>query len=189
MSDPVYRAFLETVEEDSAKVVAESNILRLVPYRDGEGPPNTYRGVITDIEHLERLADGTVRHSLAPILFDVQFPPDYLRSLDEDLQFRISRVHVSLYHPNIRSGLVCLGPRFRCGTRLKPLVEHLYGIFSARTRATDHAFNPEPRHYYLNHVDEIKALRAAPLWRRPVASRVDVKPAAPVGSREGAQRS
>ncbi len=175
MTDPIYRAFLETVKEDAAKINAESDILRLVASRDGGGPPSKYQGIFTDVQYLVRSGDGTIRHSLDPILFGLNFPADYLRSIDPDLQFRVAGVYVPLYHPNIRKGLVCLGPGFACGTRLRPLVEQIYAIFSARVHATDHAFDSEARHYYLTHVDEIRALRSAPLWRRPVALRVDVK--------------
>ena len=175
MTDPIYRAFLETVEEDAAKLNAESDTLRLVASSNGGGPPSKYRGVFTDVEYLVRSEDGTIRHSLDPILFGLNFPADYLRSVDPGLQFRVAAAYVLLYHPNIRKGMICLGPGFAPGTRLGPLVEQIHAIFSARVHATDDAFDSEARQYYLTHVDEIRALRSAPLWRRPVALRVDVK--------------
>ena len=71
----------------------------------------------------------------------------------------------------MRGGIVCLGPFFRPGTSIRPLVEQIYRIVSGRDFATGHAFDGEACEYYLSHLDQVRALRAAPLWRRPLATR------------------
>lgn len=186
MTDPVHRAFLEGAAEDAAQINRASEVVRLVPLRNGPGPSEIYTGMFRDIEHLERTQDGTVRHSSDLIPFTVRFPPDYLVSVNPDLQARVVRIHTPILHPNIRGGHVCLGTDFAPGTRLKPLITHLHLIVSSRIFATDHPFDSEARQYYLDHADEIRRLRAAPLWRRPVALNVSVhRPASPdAGIRE-----
>jgi hypothetical protein len=172
MRDEVYLGFLSTAAEDAAALDAASDILTLTP-RPSEGMPSSvYDGWLTDVEHLERGADGTVRRAETPIGFTVEFPPDYCRSIDPGLQFRVARVHVPLFHPNANAGgIVCLGPHFRPGTRMRGLVQELYAIVSGRNFASDHAFDGKAALYYLSHLDQIRSLRAKPLWRAPLAGR------------------
>jgi hypothetical protein len=166
--DPVYTAFLESAAEDAAASIAASDILSL-RLRPGAGAAaDTYDGWLVGVEHLERAALGTARVSDAPVLFTVHFPRDYCRSTDPKLQFRVASVRTPLWHPNALGGILCLGPYFRPATRLRPLLEQIHGIVSGRIRATDDAFDKEAAHYYLVHLDQVRALRARPLWRRPV---------------------
>jgi hypothetical protein len=130
------------------------------------------------VEHLERAADGTVRVSPDAVRFRLQFPDDYCRSVQPDLQFRVASVHTPLVHPNCRGGILCLGPHFRPATRIRPLVEHVYRIITGKTIAPDHAFDADAARYYLAHLGQVQALRAQPLWSRPVARRARVTRAA-----------
>ena len=165
-TDPVYAAFLAVVAVDAAAVCAASDILTL---RAGGGsPPHTYNGCLRDVEHLERGIDDRVMVSAAPVPFLLSFPPDYCRSADPKLQFRVVSTAAPLVHPNVRGGMVCLGQHFRPGTRVKPLIEQIYRIVSGRTFATADAFDAPSRDYYLTHLDQVRSLRSAPLWRRPV---------------------
>ncbi len=168
MSDPVYEAFLETVAEDVRAINADSDILTLVASPGARVPPDAYEGWLQDVEHLERGVDGTAQVSSLPVGVTIYMPQDYLRSTDPNLQFRVVRVHCPLLHPNIKGGVVCLGPHFRPGTRVRPLVQQIYGIISARVFATNHAFDAEACKYYLHHLEQVGALRARPLWRRAV---------------------
>lgn len=177
MPDPVFDAFLETVTEDVAEVNRASDILQLVARPTPGAWPRTYHGVLRGVEHLARAADGTVCVSAAEVPFTLDFPDDYCRSIDPNLQFRIARVHVALVHPNSRGGLLCLGPHFRPGTRVRPLVQQIYGIICGRVIATHHAFDPEARDYYLRHLDQVRALQARPLWRREVTTAVHARAA------------
>ncbi|MFQ5667694.1 MAG: hypothetical protein ACE5I7_14875 [Candidatus Binatia bacterium] len=180
MSDPVYDAFLETAAEDVLAVNAASDILQLTPDPAAGRLPHTYNGWLQEVEHLDRAGDGTAYVSAATVGFTIHFPAEYCRSTGADLQFRVVRLHFPLLHPNTKGGMVCLGPHFRPGTRLRPLVHQIYGIISGRIFATDHAFDAEACMYYLRHLDQVRALRARPLWRRRVAGRVRVEGAAGV---------
>ncbi len=176
MNDPVFRAFLCTAADDAAAVGRESDILRLVGDPRTGDPPNLYYGVLTGLEHLELDHERIPRVTRESLPFRVYFPHDYCRAfLDPALQFRVVTFYASLFHPNVSGSQVCLGPGFRAGTRLRTLAEQIYGIASSRVFATDHAFDPQARQYFLDHIAEIRALRAPPLWRRPVATRVRVR--------------
>ena len=37
------------------------------------------------------------------------------------------------------------------------------------------AFNPAAAEYWIRHVEQVRALRSRPLWRRPLASRVRIE--------------
>lgn len=174
MKDPVYHAFLQTAAEDAAEINRQSDVVRLFSHPlDGE-PPFAYRGVLREVEHLERTGEG-VRAITAPILFRVYFPERYCRAFDGRLQFEVIALATPVFHPNVRGGRVCLGPAFRGGTRLRALMEQFYRIASARVFAPAHAFDADAQNYYLDHVDDITRLRAPPLWRRPVATRTTVR--------------
>lgn len=187
MIDPIYEDFLCTVARDARLVNAESDLLRLVgePRRAGAAA-SVYHALLRDTEHLVRDSTGNVRVSSAPIPFSVGFPDDYLSCLDSGLQFRVARVHPQhpIFHSNVQhGGLLCLGPDFAPGTRLRPLVEQLYGILSFAIIATDHPFDVEAARYLVEHVEQVRALRAPPLWRRPVAGEVRVEALDGVGDR------
>jgi len=185
MNDAVYEAFLDTAAEDAQAVDAASDILTLVASPLEGTPPCTYEGWLDDVEHLERGADGLPQVSAAKVGFTIHFPSDYCRSTDPNLQFRVARLHFPLFHPNSKGGVVCLGPHFRPGTRVRPLVQQLYGIIAARVFATDHAFDADACTYYLRHLDQIAAFRARPLWRRPVVQRTRLERTRPVSSTLG----
>jgi hypothetical protein len=175
MHDPVYRAFLQTAAEDAASTNADSDIVRLVPDPRTGDPPDTYHGLLSHVEHLERSRSGAPRVTTEPISFRLHFPADYCRSLDPNLQFKVVTVPTRLFNPNVRGSFVCMGPQFSPGTRLRAVVEQFYRIASGRAIATDHAFDPEVREYFLDHIEEVRKLSARPLWRRSVSARVSVR--------------
>jgi hypothetical protein len=170
MSDFAYDGFLETSAEDAQEVNAASDTVQVVGRPRPGALPHTYDSVLRDVEHLEWVGDGTVRVSSDPLSFVISFPFDYCRSTDPQLQFRVARFTTPLLHPNCqRSGIICQGSGFRPGTRLRPLIQEVYTIACGRNCRTDHAFDPAAAEYYLAHLDQVRALRARPLWRRPVA--------------------
>ncbi len=176
MSDFVSDGFLETAAEDAVALCAASDILLLEADAGSGAPPHTYTGWLRDVEHFERSTAGTVAVSAAAVKFTVHFPADYCRSIDPQLQFRVARVHGALVHPNCHGGVVCLGPHFRPGTRLRPLVEQLYDMIAARVFATNHAFDAAAARYYLQHLEEVRTLKSPPLWRRRLAASIRVEP-------------
>jgi ubiquitin-protein ligase len=175
MSDSVYSGFLRSVEDAMPRALGRSDILKLAPIPHSGSPPAGYCGALSGIEHFERGGDETVHISDRSVTFTISFPADYLRSVDDTLQFRIARVNAPLFHPNCREdGTLCLGPQFRPGTALEPLLETIYGIVASKVVATHHAFDKRACQYFLSHTDEVRQLRqrAPGLWRRPVAARV-----------------
>jgi hypothetical protein len=175
MTDNVYSSFLRGVVAATAHALSRSDILKLAPISRSGDPPAAYFGALSGIEHFERGGDGTVHITDRQVPFTIGFPGDYLRSVDDTLQFRIARVNVPLFHPNCREdGTLCLGPQFRPGTALEPLLETIYGIVASKVVATHHAFDKRACQYFLSHTDEVRKLRqrAPGLWRRPVAARI-----------------
>jgi len=175
MTDRVYQGFLESALADVGRIHAESEIVRLVPDPGSGNPPRIYHGIMREVEHYERGPDGMFRVSNDAVPFRVEFPADYCRSIDFNLQLRVVRCDPRIVHPNIHGGIICLGWGFHPSTRLRGVIQHLYQILSSRVAATDNALNREAAQFFLQHQAEIRALRAKPLWRRPVASRVQVR--------------
>jgi len=171
--DRSYLACLTVAREDARCVNAESDAMRLVADPHSGEPPCVYHGLLRGCEHF-RWGPTGIAVSADPLSFSLHLPADYLRSVDPNLQFRVLEVHADLVHPNVHGGLVCLGPGFRPGTRLRALAEIAYGILSSRVFATDHAFSREHRDYYLRHIEDVRRLRAQRLWRGSAAASVRV---------------
>ena len=175
MTDRVYQGFLESAVADTQRINAESEIVRLIPEPNSGDTPRIYHGLMQEVEHYERGPDGTFRVSNNAVSFSVEFPADYCRSIDFNLQLRVVRCDSGVVHPNIHGGIVCLGNGFRPSTRMRGVIQHFYQIVSSRVAATDNAFDLEAAQFFLKHHAEIRALRAKPLWRRPLAARVQVR--------------
>ena len=185
MQDEVIRAFRGRVAEDASRIRDESSIVRLVADPMSGDPPSRYVGLLTGIEYFERGEGGAIRVSGLPLPFTLDFTDDYCSCTDGSLQLRVARVHSLMAHPNQGpGGAICLGPRFSPGTRLRPLLEHLYRICSARVYASDSPWDPHAADFFRRHPDRVRALRAEPLWQRPVAASVRVETAC----REGEAR-
>lgn len=175
MTDRVYQGFLESALIDVRRIHAESEIARLIPNPNSGNPPRIYHGLMRDVEHYERSLDGTFRVSNSAVSFSVEFPADYCRSIDFNLQLRVVRCDPRIVHPNIHGGIVCLGAGFRPSTRIRGLIQHFYQILSSRVTTTDNAFDRDAAQFFIKHQADIRALRAKPLWRRPTAARVQVR--------------
>jgi len=175
MIDNVYTEFLSNAAREAARCRRDSRILTLTAVPASGNPPASYLAVYHDIAHFEPAAGGTVGLSARSIPVVIHFPADYLRSVDPTLQFRVGRVNAPILHPNCRAdGTLCLGNRFRPGTSLRALLETIHGVLSYRIVATDNAFDPMARDYFLDHIAEVRGLRdrAPSLWNRPVAAKV-----------------
>jgi ubiquitin-protein ligase len=173
--DAVYAAFLETAAADAVAVNADSDTVRLAAVPGSGEPPSAYDGVFREVEHFERAPEGTVFPTTAPVRFRLSFEPDYLRSSDPRLQFRVARIYAPIVHPNVSTGLVCLGDAFRPGTSLRGVVDHLYRIVAGRVRATHHALDADGQRFFLQHMEEVERLGARPLWRRRLAQSARVE--------------
>ena len=175
MRDPVFAGFLESAVADAKYVEQESDCLRLNPDPATGDPPRTYHGVLRGAEHYVRDSQGAFVVTRRPIPFQIDFPDDYLQTLDPNLQFRVVCTSRQLVHPNVRGGVVCLGGRFRPATRLRSVVEQFFGIATSLVAAIDHPFDLVAAEFYLDHLDVIRGFANEPLRRRPLAASVRVE--------------
>jgi hypothetical protein len=179
--------FRRRFAEEVPGIARESEIADLVADPTSGDPPRLFPGVLRSVEHFERRSDGTIHASSAPIFFVIELPDDYCSCVDGSLQLRVATVCVPLFHPNVsRGGIVCLGPRFRPSTRVRPLLDHLYAICASRVFASESPWDAESGSFYRNSLGRVRALRAAPLWRQPLAARARVEPLPPRPPQAGA---
>ena len=178
MYDDVIEAFRRRVAQDVLRLRDESTSLRLVADPMSGDPPSRFHGLLMGVEHFERAADGGIRASGSAVPFSFDFPADYCSCSDGSLQLRVARVRGPMLHPNVGpAGVVCFGPRFRPGTRLRPLLEHFHRICSGRVFASENAFDPIAADFFRRNPERVHSLRALPLWRAPVAGSVRVEAA------------
>jgi hypothetical protein len=175
MDDPVHTGFLESAQGDALQIGPESDCVRLDADPATGHPPRRYLGLLKGAEHYVRDAEGSFVVTRRPIPFQIDFPDDYLRSLDPNLQFRVLSTSRQVIHPNVHGGVVCLGGRFRPGTRLRSIVEQFHGIATSRVMALDHPFDRQAAEFFRAHLDTVRAFRNEPLWRRPLAASVRVE--------------
>jgi hypothetical protein len=171
---PVLEAFLTSVARDAERAASESDVLRIVADRSSGTPPSEYRALLLSVEHFERDRDGSVRLTDASVPFSISFPRDYLSSADPTLPYRVVRVYSPLVHPNHRGGVICLGG-MKPGTRLRTLIETVHGVVQGRIFATDDPFDRDAADFFVRNVDQVRALRSPPLWRRRIAASVRVE--------------
>jgi len=171
-NDAVYASFLCAAAEDALAINAASKVVELSADANSGTPPSRYAGVVRNVEHLVPRGDGTIVVSCDPLLFAIDFPADYCRSVDANLGFRVVRILSELTHPNHRSATLCLGERFEPATRLRAIVYRLYLLISGRSFATESPLDAAAAAYYLAHPEQVARLQAAPLWRRESAARV-----------------
>jgi hypothetical protein len=175
MKDSVLDGFLESAAADAEEACQKSDCLRLGPDPTAGSPSHTYQGLLKGIEHYVRGNNGVFVITRRPIPFQIHFPHDYLRSLDPNLQFCVVSTTRDLVHPNVNGGVVCLGGRFRPGSRLRAVLEQFYGIATSRVAAIDHPFDLQAAEFFLDHLDAVRGFRNDPLWRSPLAARISVE--------------
>ncbi len=181
MSGDVMAAFLRrTLEEELPRVLAASDVLHLSPDFASGDPPRRLYGLFTDVERFTP-GPGKIFQTLRrPLPFLLDYPDDYCSCCDGTLQLRVARVLAATVHPNISpGGIVCLGPTFRPSTRLRPLLEHVQRICTGRVFASESPWDARTARFFLKHTERVRALRAAPLWRAPIAQRVRVESVEP----------
>ena len=158
---------------EAREINVASDTVRVTPV-PGDDPPSAYIVEFRGIEHLVLGAGGVVTVSSDPIVCTVHFSDEYLRSTNPALGYATARIETPLFHPNRAGGadtgasVVCLGASFRPGTRLRPLVFQLYRFVSSRDFATESPLDANASRYYTAHLDQVRGLRAAPLWRERV---------------------
>jgi len=154
MRDAIFTTFLEHAREDAAHLNASSDLARVLPIdpqhyvlhyrcrglvRDGSGPPRVH----------EDFGVG------------LYFPASYLR-LEQPPGLVVQWLGpAEIFHPNIRSGFVCIGP-IAPGEGLIDLAFRLFEVISYHRCSPNDALNPEAAQWARNHRDLL------PLDRRPL---------------------
>jgi hypothetical protein len=181
-ADPILEGFLSSCPADADYICQNSDCIRISPDASSGVPPRTYQGILKGAQHYVRDPQGAIVVSDRPIHFSIGLADDYLKSLDDNLQFRVVSTSRHLVHPNVCGGVVCLGGRFRPATRLRSVVEQFYAIATSRVAATGHPFDLPAAEFYLDHMDVIRGFQSEPLWRRPLSTRTRVEEISPTPS-------
>jgi hypothetical protein len=191
--DDIFRSFLVESHTQAAALVAESDILHVVPHpltalptvyfpvmtHVASSPPTIYLILFEDVAYLSATPTGIVEMTTGSLPVEVRFPPDYLRSTDPTLYLKLVTLldplsfalpHADFFHPNHDpiTGAICLGADFRPGTPLPALIWHIYDIITYANFSVDerNALNPAAGRYWRDHPDELSELPIKPLRRR-----------------------
>ncbi len=167
MDDHILQSFLKDSAKRLHALASVSDVLSIMAQRGD--PASAYLCSFEGIEHLVRNARGVVHKSSEPILVEVKFPPDYLKSVDTArLGLKVAGImNGGFFHPNVRPPAFCLGD-LQPGTPADELLRLVYEVLSYQNVTPDerNAFNPEACRYVRDHDEVIKGLRIAPLRRR-----------------------
>lgn len=178
-ADKIYLRFLENSFEKARQLEAESDILTIADKRGN--PPYHFLLKFEPVHHLVQNFDtGQVQLIQAPVLLDVCFPEDYLRSLDPELYLKmVAILNPAFFHPNVKPflGYVCLGHDFLPGTPLSDLIYHLYDIITYQNTTVDEqdAFNPAACSYLRQYPEVLKQIQNPPLRRRKLNLNIKVE--------------
>lgn len=174
--DKVYLGFLEKSFSQAKQLEADSDILTILYTKDN--PPSRFLLQFDDIDYLTQNEEtGRVAIVSEPLLVDVCFPSDYLRSTDPQLYLRVvTLLNPGFFHPNVRLpfGAICLGHDFLPGTLLSDLAFHIYEIITYQNMTVDErdAFNPSACRYLRQYPEVLRKMRRPPILR-PGAKVVD----------------
>jgi hypothetical protein len=137
--DVVFRSFLARQFEEGMKLASSSDLLDLVSL--GESPPDRYVAVF-------RCKGLVLSPQSVPVEADrfhvgIWFPSDYLRRADP-FQVLTWLQPAEVFHPNIKSPAVCIGP-IAPGTTLVNLLYRLFEVVTFRevTTIEDNALDLE----------------------------------------------
>ena len=177
--DKIYSGFLKQSLEQATQLAADSDVLSILDTKGN--PPFRFLLQFSGIDYLVQSCEtGEVEINHEPVLVDLYFPPDYLRSVDPELYLKIvSLLTPGFFHPNVRIpfGLICLGHDFLPGTLLGDLAFHIHDIITYQNATVDErdAYNPEACRYLRQYPDILKQLRRPPIRRRNLKVQVTVE--------------
>ena len=174
MDDKVFEGFLEESCRRGHALADESSVVNILAERGS--PPHGYLVGFEGVEHLVRDSNGVVRKTMDPILVEVRFPPDFLRTSDRHLGLKVVGIVSHLFHPNVKRPAFCLG-HIRPGTPLDEILRMVYEVISFQNVTPDErdAFSPEACRYVREHPEVLKSLRIPPLKRRRLNVRATVE--------------
>ena len=105
MSDLILEGMLESNLPAARQVNADSDIVTLAAEGAPGSLPRAFHGVMEGMQYYARESSGAFAPSDAPLGFSLNFPDDYCRSVDPNLQFRIISTEsraVSIRQPTVR---------------------------------------------------------------------------------------
>ena len=164
--DAVLSRFLHNSWKQAQLLQADSDILRILPINQvayaaaaADDPPSHFLLRFKNMQFFSLDPDsGLVIQQSGPLDAAVNFPADYLKSLDPALYLKmIAVMQRHFFHPNVNSeiGCVCLGRHLAAGSTLSEIILHVYDILSYRNMQLDEhdALNPMACRYFRDHPD------------------------------------
>jgi len=167
VADTVFERFLKNAKVEAQELQDNSDNLLIVP--DAGNPSYRYMVTFKKMSYLIQDKQG-VRLITAPLNVIINFPEDYLHSLDSNLYLKIVKLlRPDFFHPNAKFPVVCLGHEFlMTSPGLTEIVSHLYNILTYRNMNVSEAdaLNIEACEYLREHGDIIQKINVIPLRRK-----------------------
>ncbi|MBN2410576.1 hypothetical protein JXQ31_02715 [candidate division KSB1 bacterium] len=175
MSDTIFERFLKNMQAEARELQKNSDNVLIVP--DAGNPPFRYLVTFKEMSFLISNEQG-VRLITAPLSVVINFPEDYLHSLDSNLYLKIvNLLRPDFFHPNAKFPVVCLGHEFlMTSPGLTEIISHLYNILTYRNMNVSEAdaMNFDACVYLREHTDIIKKISVIPLRRKKLNVSVKV---------------
>lgn len=181
LQDKILTRFLANSFITATELAARSDTLRILAHKGN--PPTHFLLMFDELDYfIEEMFTGRIKRvSRQPVMAEVIFPADYLRSVDPHLYMKISKICTpGFFHPNVSPGIqnVCLGQQMISGAPLKELIYHLYDIVTYRNMTIEesNALNPAACRYFREYGREkLVKLTRPPLIRRALKVSVSVE--------------
>jgi hypothetical protein len=165
--DAIYLHFLENTFAEAQALVSKSDVLHLTALPPH--PPASYLAEFR-VDYLMRKPSGTVARAHGSVLTALHFPEDYLRSTDPRLSMKVASLLGPPWfvHPNVRSGVICLGAAFAPGTGIGLLLREIYEIvsYSCYTLVETNSLDPEACRLLRANPEILASFHPAPFIRR-----------------------
>jgi len=131
-------------------------------------PPRAYLCRFEGLEHLVKDEYGIVSRSMDTLFAEIRIPNDYLRTTDPNLGMRVVGIGSPIFHPNVRTPLICLGSAFRGGTCIHEIVRMVYEVLTYQVVTADegNALDSVACRYLRDNPGISANLRRPPLRRR-----------------------
>lgn len=177
--DKILHRFLQNSFLETKELEKNSDVFSIISWNDD--PPSQFFLAFKDINYLSKnVQKNEVRLTKSPVFVNVFFPPDYLRSMDPNLNLKIVRIlNADFFHPNIKQplGFICLGHNFLHGSSMCDIIFHIYDIVTYQNITVEErdALNPEACRYCRANPGILQKLHNQPLRRRKLKLNIKVE--------------